>query len=256
MSGSPGFSNEMTAEWFFTPELTSERYPVALDSSESHHLIRVLRKKKDDPVIVWNGRGGVAESVIIEACRSRVIVKPVTFQQYTRTLPPIILLVAEPRKNEVFKQILVGCTALSVSDFIPVISARSKKGKDWESKIARWEKVIISACKQSHQSILPKLHAPVDLEQLPKLEALQDKIKYVGWEPQLGSAKNISELSSEQTAGFCWLVGPAGGWEPREAEFLLQNNFSALQLGRLTLTTTMACFTGITALRTHYRLLD
>jgi 16S rRNA (uracil1498-N3)-methyltransferase len=161
-------------------------------------------------------------------------------------------------KSKKMDMILQKSTELGVKTIIPVITARTvvKINGKIENKMERWKKITLSASKQSQRSHLPLILSPVHLKDLikrrneeKKLLLSENKGKYL---KEILIQSSGSEIQKgELPFSVLVLVGPEGGWEEEEEEYILNNGFEAVNLGSQILRAETAAFCSL-ALISHF----
>jgi len=88
----------------------------------------------------------------------------------------------------------------------------------------RWQRILLSACEQSHRSRIPELHPPAPLEAILGLELPQ---KWVAYELPTGERN-----PTLQSAPIAFTSGPEGGITDGEFTALRQAGWQPLSFGR------------------------
>lgn len=221
---------------------------IGLDKNSSHHLIRVMRTKKDSDVILFNGDGFEYAATLLDenlkSC-SVLVSKKVRTQ---RESPVRIILLQGISRSDRMDVCIQKSTELGVNAIVPVICERTiTKLKDnrAEKKIIHWQQVIISACEQSGRCAIPELQPIATYTQA--LQAADSSCKLVL------APDSKTGLGNIQTPGddIYILVGPEGGLTRNEIKFACDMNFKEIQLGPRILrteTTGPACIAAIQTL--------
>lgn len=192
---------------------------MVLGDEESHHLLHVVRGREREQLLVIDGRGREALVEIIEATRKQARVKVI--QQ--RSVPPpaiaITLIQALPREQKM-DLIIQKATELGVRELVPVVSdngvVRIKTGED-AGKLERWNKIALSAAKQSGSLWLPQIH-PV----MPLLDYVSAMPRFDVWmtcslEPDAQPLRALLQhVRSTSPEAIGVLVGPEGDLTARE----------------------------------------
>lgn len=234
-----------TPRIFSTQRLKSGK-EVALDEQARRHLSKVLRLRKDDPVILFDGSGCEFEARLIRLDKGSGIAIP--GELIRREDPPQlkIHLVIGISRGERMDFAIQKAVELGVWSIQPLFTERTVvrlTGERLASRQSHWEGVVRHACEQSGRSLLPEL---------------QTAIAYAQWlnsfEGQgiLLDHRATSGLSGlpNPTGGISLLVGPEGGLTGAEREAAAKRGFRAVRLGPRVLRTETAPLAAIAALQT------
>lgn len=136
--------------------------------------------------------------------------------------------------------VLEKCTEIGIDDIYLLEATRSVvriPQERLDSKMNRWEKIILAAAKQSRRSTLPALHPPSSLSLLCR--ELPPGLKILLSENERGTGlRSILRSATWQQAVFC--IGPEGGWTEAEHRELVSSGFQPASLGRQILRTETA----------------
>ncbi|HJP06383.1 MAG: hypothetical protein CL395_03275 [Acidiferrobacteraceae bacterium] len=205
--------------WFYLPELEDAGVHTVLQGSQASHAIRARRLRPGDPVVVFDGAGGTASGLI-----SEIVQRPLQVHlqlEDFRVLPVpgyrIHLLSALP-KGERQATMLDMATQLGMTDFTALACDRSVSQAQDRAR-ARWQRLLIEACKQSHRPRLPTLHPPLTVDSWAAQVSAGDAVVLLGDAHGAPPAQLFLSQLQEGTM-FCLLVGPEGGFTPRECDLL------------------------------------
>jgi len=247
---------------------------VTLDSQASVHISRVLRLKKNDPVVVFNGQGGEYEGVIAEIDKRAVSVVLNLFNDRTVESPLLISLVQAVSRSDRMDFTLQKAVELGVHDIIPLISqhtAFTVKGTRADKKHQHWQGIVHSACEQSGRTLIPTVQAIVDFSTW--LDA--QRVEHQGLEGEgLGSQElnhqplhnagkatttkilldhradqRLNQLEAPANHRVMLLVGPEGGFSESEISAVQGVGFTGVGLGPRVLRTETAALSVISALQ-------
>jgi len=215
---------------FFCPDLSSSM--VLLDPSESHHLAHVLRLETGETVELFDGRGRLAFARVSSIHKDKVSLVVNEIRSFPPPARKIVLAVSMPKTNR-FDFLVEKCTELGVDHIIAVAYERTVKiGK--ESAMARYEKIAVSAAKQSGRVFLPRLSGPWPL---PKaIEQIHIEYPQSAWiygEPSCEPSsqkglKKAEDLFSGKD--IVCLIGPEGGVTEDEKKTLQSMGASSIQI--------------------------
>lgn len=229
-----------------TPSVTVERLRRAflwepadaqgratLDPEESHHLVRVLRVRPGDAIAVFDGRGGEWEARVVDAARDRVTVS-VGAPRAGAVEPNVrVLLDQALARPERIEWVLQKGTEVGIAAFRLVPAVRAEAPLPSPSRLERYRRVVLEACKQSGRRVLPAVEVgPFGEPPSDGLAVLLDP------DP---SARPLAALLEGATRRHVRLaVGPEGGFDRREAADLEGRGFLRARLGPRVLRTETA----------------
>jgi 16S rRNA (uracil1498-N3)-methyltransferase len=208
---------------FYSPDI--EKGFFTLESAESKHVVKVLRKTAGDTLRFTDGKGFFYDCRI-DAADPRACGLEVTGKYPGDDRRDFYLHIAvAPTKNiNRFEWFLEKSTEIGIDRITPFISHHSERKV---IKKERLEKVLVSAMKQSLKSRLPQLDDLMSFDEVLQLSGkMNTYIAYVddGLE---------SELSKIYTKGSdaLILIGPEGDFDPDEIKKAREKGFKAVKLG-------------------------
>jgi 16S rRNA (uracil1498-N3)-methyltransferase len=213
---------------FFINEEIGDKNEIVVHSDELIYQWRqVFRFQPGAEIILFDGRrfdyvskicsfGGTGAVLEIIERRPNVI-KPKT---------PLILCQSMIKKER-FEWILEKGTEIGATEFSPVVSERSEK-KNFNFE--RGRKIIKEAAEQSGRGQIPRLNEVVSLPKF--LENLDGKAIVLD---SSGTDFRLSAANFQSVAGLRVLIGPEGGWTPKEIKLFLAKSIPIVSIGRMTL---------------------
>ena len=224
----------MPGHRFYNPNLASGKLPP----EESHHASDVLRLRSGDSAAIFDGKGSEIRVRLTQVSADEVSYETLST---ARTPPPTCRIrfgqaLIKPVGMDLLIQKL---TELGVSEIWPIASERSVSKPSGEKRIShRWESIALSACKQSGQNWLPKIHATSPLDAFlssPDLAPPTGRI-IASLQPE---AKPLPILMKgfRDTKGSTLdiLIGPEGDFSPAEIGRARSAGFLPASLGPLVL---------------------
>ncbi|MFZ4526294.1 MAG: 16S rRNA (uracil(1498)-N(3))-methyltransferase [Chlorobium sp.] len=217
-------------ELFYTSseniDLQAQR--LVLDGDEFHHLVRVLRKKEGEHIIVTDGSGLCCEVSILDVGKTSLkgeILGHTSFESPKTGVTVALSLLKAPQRFELF---LEKATELGVSAIIPMMTSRTLaqvSGEKVQSKLNRWRTIVLSAARQSKRYYLPQLCEPLSLRKVLALPGYDLKlIPYEG-----SDVPPEAECCGKQSI---FLIGGEGGFTAGEVQEARDAGFRAISLGR------------------------
>ncbi len=231
---------------FYVPAKNRSGNALYFEPEESHHLSRVLKKQSGDVVQVFDGEGWVAPVRITGTFNAQRVEAVVLAEKILLKSPLTLALYPALIKGERFDWLLEKATELGVDSIHPMFTERTVvrvEGANLESKLERWQKIILAAAKQCGRQNLPKLHAPLPFAQCAQTLA-PDRTHFILWETE--ELKRLStQFNLNPKMTHCSLfIGPEGGFTLREAQLAASCGAVAVRLGESILRAETAALVG------------
>ena len=226
----------MSIQLFFHSNLHSSSTNCFFDKEESQHIVKVLRKKAGDILHITNGKGLLFEAKLDFATPKQC---EVSILRCTPQLPRpyyLDLVVAPTKMNERYEWFLEKATEIGVDEITPIICEHSERTT---IKVERFEKILLSAMKQSLQCYLPKLNAPIASAQFFKTMLADSSAKYIA-HCQENEKRLLSRALKPFPERITVLIGPEGDFSTNEINTALQQAFVPISLGDTRLRTETA----------------
>lgn len=197
---------------------------IQLDEQEAHHAIKVLRKSIGDNIQIFDGFGHLFTAEIVQADKKTVVVNVLSAKNEVRhQVSNIHLAVAIPKNAERLEWMLEKVTEIGVKEITPLICRYSER-KDFKRE--RSEKILISACKQSMNLIIPKLNEPIHFTDWVKQQNCTTK--FIAWcDEKTQHLKDQLVMNDDEVIA----IGPEGDFSKEEIDEALQNGFKPVSLG-------------------------
>ena len=203
---------------------------VTLPEHAAHHAREVLRLRAGAGVLVFDGNGAEFEAVLDEVSR-RVVSARLGHPSTPRPESPLRLVLAvSPLKGDRMELVLQKATELGVAAIWPVVTFRTDAAARpalQGSRTERWERVVSGAAEQCGRAVVPHVAPTTTLDGVlarPFDGSRAVLLETPGHPPLPG-------ICVDPTSPLLLLVGPAGGFEPTEADQLREAGFHAVSLG-------------------------
>jgi 16S rRNA (uracil1498-N3)-methyltransferase len=147
----------MSRIYFPISDIKDNRISIA--DEKAHYLISVLRCKKGDELIIFDGKGNCLKTKILKADRREVITEVMEKIPCDTESHINITLVQGLLKGEKMDLVIQKTTELGVKEIKPVVTERSQMRET--RKVTRWRKIAEEASRQSGRSIIPVIHDPI-----------------------------------------------------------------------------------------------
>jgi 16S rRNA (uracil1498-N3)-methyltransferase len=207
---------------------------IELDEVESHHVRRVLRRRSGDRLCVFDGDGREWSGVIEEDAPRRVRVRLETELTDPIEAPIEIAIYQAICRADRMEWIIQKATELGVTAIHPLITERADAPVVTPTRLERWQRIAMEACKQSGRRRVPAIEPVEDLPagESPAAAILLDTRAGV---PPLGV------LLDGRSAGAVWIaVGPESGFGEGETARWVDGGWRPAHLGPRTLRTETA----------------
>ena len=218
---------------FYNPDIDETTESFSFDKEESRHIIKVLRKKDSDILHVTNGLGFLFETEITLASDNKCIVQVLSIKKADKPKFHLHLAVAPTKMNDRFEWFLEKATEIGIQEITPVICDRSERKV---INLERFEKIILSAMKQSNETYLPKLNEAISFKEFIKQKNEGLQLIAHCEETDKKSLKEILKPNESVTM----LIGPEGDFSEKEIALALENNYQPVTLGNTRLRTETA----------------
>lgn len=209
------------------------RDSVALGERETNYLGNVLRLKRGDRVLAFDGRGHERNAAIVSLARRG---GELELLDHLDPLPEsdldLTLLQALP-KTEAMDIVVQKVTELGVRSLWPVTTdfsvVRLDAGRA-AKRLAHWQRVSQSACEQCGRHRPPEIRSPMPLD--AALAEIPPDATRLLLDAQSGSPLDVVERG---TGPVFVAVGPEGGFSPTDLDRVASAGFTRIRLGPRTL---------------------
>lgn len=220
---------------------------LLIDGGAAGHLLKVLRKRIDDELIVFCGDGleYPARITAIHGRHSLTVLLGSADQPATES-PLAIELIQAIGRGERMDYAIQKAVELGVTAIQPLFTARTEvrlSGERVDKRLAHWQQVVIAACEQSGRVRVPEVNAPLALAELKTRDGL---CFYLHPEARQAPADRLTGPISRVSV----LIGPEGGLADEELGYLGKLGFEGLRLGPRVLRTETAGPAAIAMLQT------
>lgn len=214
---------------FFVNKTINAGESVVLQGDEARHIASVLRMQKGDELILINGSGNEMSAMIESVSNGEISV----------IVTGVSLCAAEPKfritlfqglpKSDKLEFIIQKCVELGIFAVCSVQMKRSVvKGERSSSKLERYNRVAHEAAKQSGRAYAPKVFTAPGLKDCRLSDFDLVLIAYEDEsEKSLKSILNAVKSNLPQNANIAMVIGPEGGFDPAEVEYILSSNENA-----------------------------
>ncbi|OAM27128.1 16S rRNA (uracil(1498)-N(3))-methyltransferase [Eikenella longinqua] len=231
---------------FYVAQTFAEGGVLRLPENVCRH-IQVLRLQAGAPLVLFDGRGGAVQAVLLEIGRRQALARVDKLLAESRESPLQVVLMQAVSASEKMDFAVQKSTELGVGRIVPVLSARSNvrlPGERAEKKVRRWQDIAISACEQCGRNQVPQVAPIADLAQA--LAALPVE---AGARLLLSPHDGVPLRSLPKVQNAVLLIGPEGGLTAEEEALARSHGFQPVRLGARVLRTETAALAALAAMQ-------
>jgi len=226
----------------------AEGHIIDLPEPAAIHVMKVLRLKIGDPLILFNGTGGQYDGNILSLSKKKVCIQLQKFHSIDRESPLYIHLGQAISRGDRMDVVIQKSTELGANKITPIYTEYCAIKPDPErlqKKIEHWKKISYSACEQSGRNKPPQI---ADIEKLAIWLKNNQNIacKFI-LHPH--NSKKLQCTPPPIKPQIALLVGPEGGFSETEITAAQDFGFQPIKLGPRTLRTETAALTTLSILQ-------
>lgn len=211
---------------------------VKLREEDSVHIRKVLRLKSGDKVILFNGEKEFEADLYLvskDAIMARVT-KVTKVEDFSGESQIEITLIQGLLKAGKFELIVEKLTEIGIDNIVPLECEYSQAKADRVlDKVDRWQRIAIASSKQSERVRIPEILVPIKFNGLKDIKSEFDQV-FVFTIPRenLISSSEVEvfdkKLINEKSKHIAYMIGPEGGFSPKEHEILKELGFQFVTL--------------------------
>jgi 16S rRNA (uracil1498-N3)-methyltransferase len=236
---------------FFLPTGQIEDHRATITGVELNHLRRVLRLRAQDRVVVFDDAGSEHEGIIRSLSEDRGEIEIIRSYQVNNESPLKTTLALGLTKGEKMDWVVEKATELGVHTVVPFVSSYTIPKLN-ERKVAqrseRWQKIALSAAKQSGRVRIPEIMALTEFRDL--LESVSpDALRLLFWEKECQQGLSELKETRKSIGEVVVMIGPEGGFSAHEAALALEQGFKVVRLGPRILRAETAAVAALSAVQ-------
>ena len=212
---------------------------VTISGSEARHIGTVLRLREQAAITLFDDDGTIYEATIIKKDHKQVQVRIDHESRDQERQHMMILLGQALTKGSKMDLIVQKSTELGVSRIIPFSSLRTimrYDEKQSRARVSHWQRIALASAKQSGRRHIPAVENIAAFNSLVTRD-LPGYLKIILWEEE--SAVRLRHVLKNSAAllPVVFLVGPEGGFDPKEVACAREQGFIPVSLGDTVLRT-------------------
>ncbi|MBA3271639.1 MAG: 16S rRNA (uracil(1498)-N(3))-methyltransferase [Acidobacteria bacterium] len=246
---------------FFVPGTHAEDSVIELPREEAAHLARVLRLSTGDVVRIFDGRGREWQATV-DQVRQPLVTVSLQHEVAPLAEPGVaITLGVAVLKGDKMDDVMRDAVMLGVAAIQPLITERTEVALaviERGDRVARWRRVAVASAKQCGRAVVPVVNDVVRFEDALRNvahkggDAVSPAVPTVMLaEPHaVGEARSLREVP--RSGALLLLVGPEGGWTPREVQHARDAGVMLVTLGTQILRADAVPIVALTAVRVAF----
>lgn len=259
----------------YIPDILIEDSKISVTGDKARYLFSVLRCRKGDELVIFDGKGNCYRTTIFRAGRKEVVTEVTDIFPCDTESHLDIILVQGLLKGDKMDLVIRKTTELGVKEIIPAITERSQVRVT--RRPGRWRKIAEEASRQSGRSIVPLIHESVDFRNTftayPPKERLCGFIFYEEGGFRLSEAAKLMKRTINQsvldlnsinppftkggmegveknsTSTIFIAIGPEGGFTGREIVLAEEKGLIVTSFGKRILRAETAAISAVTLMQ-------
>jgi 16S rRNA (uracil1498-N3)-methyltransferase len=209
-------------ELYYSPDGIINNH-IQIEGEDFNHIIKVMRHFEQDIIYITDGNGNIYESQINSINKNSLSAVSLKIYHYENVKQNIFFCIPKLKNVDRFEFALEKCAELGITNFIIFESKRTiSRG----NKTDRWNKILISAMKQSLKCYLPDIKVVNSVKEIFSLNGGK-----IGFEQN--SSNKIGSLKIIPDVNYYFIFGPEGGLDTDELELFDPENIYNLAENRL-----------------------
>lgn len=218
-----------------------------ITGDEHHHLAHSVRARVGESILLSDGQGTLYEGIIDQITAKMTKIRLTDKRTVKQESPVEISLAIALIKSKNFDLVLQKAVELGVSEICPFFCARSvSEPSSPAAKTERWMRIINRAAMQCERAFIPTLKETSSLETIFQAASdfdlallLAERINGLDWQVIVSGKFDRVQL----------IVGPEGGFTPKELEQAQSANLRSMSLGPRILRSETAAIAAVALLQ-------
>ncbi len=200
----------------YAPEIDTSNVKIdddlVITGDRAHHLIKVVRIKSSEKVLILPGKG-VKILAEIKSIQKKEITLNIEKVENTKSKHGIDLALALPKKEAV-EDIIRFCVELGIDVLYPLNSQFSQAPIKRNERI---EKIVESAMIQANNPFVLRIEVEQDLLNLPNISKAYDQVIYFSSLDQMSAKLNVGKNEK-----ILLVIGPEAGFSKEEEQIMAE----------------------------------
>lgn len=221
---------------------------IKLNGTRAQYVGRVLRLKINDDLTLFDGSGAEFLGTVKAINKSNAEIIVSRRIEKSVESPLRMHLLQGISRGERMNLVIQKATELGVNQITPIITDHSVVRLELrraKKRLIHWRRIAISACEQCGRNVVPRINAPVGLQEWIDNNGNEHDMRLILNPRASTSISSITAVESNLTL----LIGPEGGFSDPEYLLTSSNGFKSIRFGPRIMRTETAAIAIISALQ-------
>lgn len=239
---------------FYVPKEAVKGEIILITGPEAHHIIDVMRLKRLDKVVAFDGTGAEYTGFIKDVKKKAVVMKVVETRLPPRVSKSKITLIQSIPKKDKMDYVVEKATELGAYSIMPIVTARTIVRWSREKKalaVDRWKRIAREASKQCGRPDITDIQEIKDYGDVIKTLTEYDLVLIA----TLAGADTIrmkDAIKDFKGGKIAVLIGPEGDFTPDEVARARKAFFKPVTLGSRVLKSDTAALAALAVLNYEF----
>lgn len=215
---------------------------ITLPDAVAHHAMRVLRLDTDESIVLFDGAGGEYLATLERVGKTGANARLQRFTAVERECAHAVTLVQAILASDAMDFAIRKSVELGVARIVPLISERTQRSGALRDAKRRehWQSIAIAACEQCGRNRVPKIETTQIFDDCLRESGASRAVAIAALE-----ATHSLAAAARQSAPHYILIGPEGGFTPREVKHAIECGAIDVHLGSRVLRAETAALAAI-----------
>ena len=232
--------------FFISSNSISDGVITISDKNDYTHIAKSLRAKVGEKLLLID-ENQIQYEVKIEKITSSLIESNIiNSYKSNRELGFRLYLAQSPLRSDSQTLVVEKATELGVKGLHPILTDNCVINKEAiNKKIPKWQKTMFEASKQCERATIPTCFELTSMQKLIEAGRFERVLAFTERKADLTLKNYLRENPISANEKILVIIGPEGGFSPREFEYFNTNNITTLSLGELILKAETAVITAL-----------
>jgi len=222
--------------FFIDSNAVTENIITISDKNNYIHIAKSLRAKIGEKLLLIDENQIQYEGKIEKITSNAIEVTVINSYKSARSLGFELYLAQSPLRSDAQTLVVEKATELGASGIYPIFTENCALNKDViEKKISKWQKTMFEASKQCERAKVPTCFDLTSMQALIETGGFDRVFAFTEREACYKLKTYLREKPILKNEKILVIIGPEGGFSPKEFEYFKHNNITTLSLGDLIL---------------------